>query len=263
MPRIKRVILWEGNPNDLPNRKVKSNVVFSNTNNLGSRLMKCYENAQNPSLPYNVPIPPKSYRVVVIKHISKVEEVSGMYVWESIMTAFAGESVLYPTIKGWAQLGGYAYPGVYLFYNNGNTEVEAKIIPASNDIDLSSLPTITSGIYILPLNMDLIFGSLTNTRMKWNDDNSGCVLSYGSMVQVGVILRESSDTQGKYITDKFSINNIRDILETGEDALVLFCNAGSADTTILSADFSTNYVRKTYEQLGIDDLYEEWQEQNN
>lgn len=25
MPRIKRVILWEGNPNDLPNRKVKSN----------------------------------------------------------------------------------------------------------------------------------------------------------------------------------------------------------------------------------------------
>ena len=44
MPRIKRVILWEGNPNDLPNRKVKSNVVFSNTNNLGSKLMKCYEN---------------------------------------------------------------------------------------------------------------------------------------------------------------------------------------------------------------------------
>lgn len=39
MPRIKRVILWEGNPNDLPNRKVKSNVVFSNTNNLGSKLM--------------------------------------------------------------------------------------------------------------------------------------------------------------------------------------------------------------------------------
>lgn len=38
--------------------------------------------------------------------------------------------------------------GVYLFYNNGDTEVEAKIIPASNDIDLSSLPTITSGIYI-------------------------------------------------------------------------------------------------------------------
>lgn len=67
---------------------------------------------------------------------------------ESIITAFAGESVLYPTIKGWAQLGGYAYPGVYLFYNNGDTEVEAKIIPASNDIDLSSLPTITSGIYI-------------------------------------------------------------------------------------------------------------------
>lgn len=29
MLRIKRVILWEGNPNDLPNRKVKSNVVFS------------------------------------------------------------------------------------------------------------------------------------------------------------------------------------------------------------------------------------------
>lgn len=48
MPGIKRVILWEGNPNDLPNRKVKSNVVFSNTNNLGSKLMKCYENAQNP-----------------------------------------------------------------------------------------------------------------------------------------------------------------------------------------------------------------------
>lgn len=39
MLRIKRVILWEGNPNDLPNRKVKSNVVFSNTNNLGSKLV--------------------------------------------------------------------------------------------------------------------------------------------------------------------------------------------------------------------------------
>lgn len=44
-PRVKRVMIWEGNPNDLPNRKVKSNVVFSNTNNLGSKLMKCYENA--------------------------------------------------------------------------------------------------------------------------------------------------------------------------------------------------------------------------
>ena len=112
---------------------------------MGNRYLNNY---QNPSLPYNVPIPPKSYRIVVIKHISKVEEVSGIYVWESIMTAFAGESSLYPTIKGWIQLGGYAYPGVYLFYNKGNAEVEAKIIPASNDIDLSSLPTITSGIYI-------------------------------------------------------------------------------------------------------------------
>lgn len=40
-------------------------------------------------------------------------------------------------------------------------------------------------------------------------------------------------------------------------------NIGIADTTILSDDFSTNYVSKTYEQLGINDLYEEWQEQNN
>lgn len=48
-------------------------------------------------------------------------------------------------------------------------------------------------------------------------------------------------------------------METGEDALVLFCNVGIADTTILSADFSTNYVSKTYEELGIDDLYEEWE----
>src|SRR5699024_12480572 len=101
------------------------------------------------------------------------------------------------------------------------------------------------------------------TRMKWNDDNSGCVLSYNSMIQIGVILRESSNTQGKYITDKFSIDNVRDILETGEDALVLFCNVGTADRTILSADFSTNYVSNTYEELGIDDLYEEWEKQNN
>lgn len=60
MPRIKRVILWEGNPNDLPNRKVKSNVVFSNTNNLGSKLMKCYETHRIPLFPIMYRFHPKA-----------------------------------------------------------------------------------------------------------------------------------------------------------------------------------------------------------
>lgn len=83
------------------------------------------------------------------------------------------------------------------------------------------------------------------------------------MIQPAVILRKSSTVPGKLIGDKFSIDNVKSILEQKDDALVLFCNIGIADTTILSDDFSTNYVSKTYEQLGINDLYEEWQEQNN
>lgn len=264
MPRVKRVMIWEGNPNDLPNKNVKTNVVFSNTNTLNSNLIKCYENTSNPSLPYNVPIVSKSYKVIVLKQVSKVEEVSGIYVWESITSPYVQDGgVIYPTIKGWAQLSGYALPGVYLFYNNNNTDAETRITPVPSNTDLSKLPIITAGIYIQALTSDLIFGSLTNTRMKWNSDNSACVMSYGSMVQPAVILRKSSTVPGKLIGDKFSIENVRNILETGEDALVLFCNVGIEDTTILSADFSTNYVSKTYEELGIDDLYEEWQEQNN
>lgn len=60
---------------------------------------------------------------------------------------------------------------------------------------------------------------------------------------------------------KFSIEVIRDVLENNEDALVVFCYPSKYDGSI-NNDINTNFTHKTYEQLGIQDLYEEYLEQS-
>lgn len=66
---------------------------------------------------------------------------------------------------------------------------------------------------------------------------------------------------GRISWTKCSVENIRNFIESKKEALVVFCCPSQYDADIIT-DFNTKFVQKTYEQLGIQDLYEEYLEQS-
>ena len=105
----------------------------------------------------------------------------------------------------------------------------------------------------------MIFETLTYSRMQWNADNSGCVTHFGSCMQIPIIFYRIPD--GRISWTKCSVENIRNFIESKKEALVVFCYPSQYDADIIT-DFNTKFVQKTYEQLGIQDLYEEYLEQS-
>ena len=56
MGKPKRVIVWEGDTSNLPNRNEKKNIVYPSPK-LGS-MIECFEDTVNPSLPYRITFNP-------------------------------------------------------------------------------------------------------------------------------------------------------------------------------------------------------------
>lgn len=262
MGKPKRVIVWEGDTSNLLNRNEKKNIVYANPKLDMSACIECYEDPVNPSSPYGINFPGNSIKIVFIPRVSKITFLnSGVWVYEIAHTRFNGGNPKYPGFAGWVEVSGIITPGIYLMRNSKvGTDDILKVTPCNEPITDFSL-VLSSSILVKKLSYELIFGSLTNTRMAWNEDNSGCITNFGSCLQIPIVFRKHRTISNSLQNDKFSIEVIRDILENNEDALVVFCYPSKYDVSINNG-INTNFTHKTYEQLGIQDLYEEYLEQS-
>lgn len=262
MGKPKRVIVWEGDTSNLLNRNEKKNIVYANPKLDISACIECYEDPVNPSSPYEINFPGNGIKIVFIPRVSKITFLnSGVWVYEIAHTRFNGGDPKYPGFLGWGELSGIFTPGIYLMQNGKvDTDGILKVTPCNEPITDFSLVS-SSSILVKKLSYELIFRSLTDTRMAWNKDNSGCIISFGACLQIPIVLRKHRTVSNSLQNDKFSIEVIRDILENNEDALVVFCYPSKYDGSINNG-LNTNFTHKTYEQLGIQDLYEKYLEQS-
>lgn len=258
MGKPKRVIVWEGDTSNLPNRNEKKNIVYPSPK-LGS-MIECFEDTVNPSLPYRITFNPREIKFIQVTRTSTLKQLKGSNIYFSalINTRFNSNIAKYPNWGIWAANSGtIVTPGIWLCYTNSNVKVEIEVIPCVESIELDQVET--PAISIRKLSSKLIFETLTYSRMQWNADNSGCVTHFGSCMQIPIIFYRNPD--GRISWTKCSVENIRNFIESKKEALVVFCYPSQYDGDIITG-FNTKFVQKTYEQLGIQDLYEEYLEQS-
>lgn len=258
MGKPKRVIVWEGDTSNLPNRNEKKNIVYPSPK-LGS-MIECFEDTVNPSLPYRITFNPQEIKFIRVTMASTFKQLKGSDINFSalIHTRFNSNVAKYPNWGVWAANdGAIVTPGIWLCYTTSDVEVEIEVIPCVESIELDQIET--PAISIRKLSSKLIFETLTYGRMRWNADNSGCVTHFGGCMQIPMIFYRIPD--GRISWTKYSAENIRNFIESKKEALVVFCYPSSYDVDIIT-NFNTKFVQKTYEQLGIQDLYEEYLEQS-
>lgn len=258
MGKPKRVIVWEGDTSNLPNRNEKKNIVYPGPK-LGS-MIECFEDTVNPSLPYRITFNPQEIKFIQVTRTSTLKQLKGSSIYFSalILTRFNSDVAKYPSWAVWATDGGnIATPGIWLCFTHSNVKVEIEVIPCVESIELDQVEV--PAIYIKKLSSKLIFETLTYRRMQWNADNSGCVTQFGTCMQIPIIFYRTPD--GRISWTKYSVENIRNFIESKKEALVVFCYPSQYDADIITG-FNTKFARKTYEQLGIQDLYEEYLEQS-
>lgn len=258
MGKPKRVIVWEGDTSNLPNRNEKKNIVCPSPK-LGS-MIECFEDTVNPSLPYRITFNPQEIKFIQVTRTSTLKQLKGSSINFSalIHTRFNSNTANYPNWGVWAaNSGDIVTPGIWLCYTRSNVKVEIEVIPCIESIELDQVETPT--ISIRKLSSKLIFKTLTYSRMQWNADNSGCVTHFGSCMQIPIIFYRIPD--GRIGWTKCSVENIRNFIESKKEALVVFCYPSQYDADIITG-FNTKFIQKTYEQLGIQDLYEEYLEQS-
>lgn len=258
MGKPKRVIVWEGDTSNLPNRNEKKNIVYPSPK-LGS-MIECFEDTVNPSLPYRITFNPQEIKFIQVTRMSTLKQLKGSNIYFSalIHTRFNSDTNKYPNWGVWAvNSGAIVTPGIWLCYAKSNVKDEMEVIPCVESIELDQVKT--TAIYIIKLSSKLIFETLTYSRMQWNADNSGCVTHFGGCMQIPIIFYRIPD--GRISWTKFSVENIRNFIESKKEALVVFCCPSQYDVDIIT-DFNTKFVQKTYKQLGIQDLYEEYLEQS-
>lgn len=258
MGKPKRVIVWEGDTSNLPNRNEKKNIVYPSPK-LGS-MIESFEDTVNPSLPYRITFNPQEIKFIQVTRTSTLNQLKGSDINFSalIHTRFNSNTANYPNWGVWAaDNGNIVTPGIWLCYTHSNVKVEIEVIPCVESIELDQVEV--PAIYIRKLSSKLIFETLTYSRMQWNADNSGCVTHFGSCMQIPIIFYRIPD--GRISWTKCSVENIRNFIESKKEALVVFCYPSQYDADIIT-DFNTKFVHKTYEQLGIQDLYEEYLEQS-
>lgn len=236
----------------------KKNIVYPSPK-LGS-MIECFEDTVNPSLPYRITFNPHEIKFIQVTRTSTLKQLKGPYVnFDALInTRFNSNTDKYPTWGAWAANSGtIVTPGIWLCHTNSNVKVEVEVIPCVESIELDQVET--PAISIRKLSSKLIFETLTYSRMQWNADNSGCVTHFGSCMQIPIIFYRIPD--GRISWTKYSVKNIRNFIESKKEALVVFCYPSQYDMNIIT-DFNTKFVQKTYEQLGIQDLYEEYLEQS-
>lgn len=258
MGKPKRVIVWEGDTSNLPNRNEKKNIVYPSPK-LGP-MIECFEDTVNPSLPYRITFNPQEIKFIQVTRTSTLKQLKGSNINFGMLihTRFNSNVAKYPNWGIWAtDNGDIVAPGIWLCYATSNVKVEIEVTPCVESIELDQVAI--PAISIRKLSSKLIFERLNYSRMQWNADNSGCVTRFGGCMQIPIIFYRIPD--GRISWTKCSVENIRNFIESKKEALVIFCYPSPYDADIIT-DYNTKFVQKTYEQLGIQDLYEEYLEQS-
>lgn len=271
MPRIKRLIQWVGDPNLLPNRERKTNIVYKDKSASYSSLIEVCENTDNPSLPYVFTLgPAKSCRVICINKLSyidttNVKDKTKIFIANMIHSRYNSNESVTPSFGMWGMYSGIVMPGIYLIYSRGNN-ISATVTPIidSNDIkklsqgSLDEPPSeiVTPGFKLQKFTPIMLFSEFTNSRIIWNADNTKAFISCGGGCFIPILIFRN----GKVLKfERFNPESIRKALTSKDEVLLLFASLSYYDEELTKIRDGTTYkFNKTWEDLGLQDLYEEY-----
>jgi len=272
MPRIKRLIQWVGDPNLLPNREKKTNIVYKDKSASYSSLIEVCENTDNPSLPYVFTLgPAKSYRVICVNKLSRIDttnvkDKTKIFIANMIHSRYDSNESVTPGFGIWGMYSSsIVMPGMYLIYSMGNNvSVTVTPITDSNDIkklsqgSLDEPPSeiMTPGFKLQKFTPIMLFSEFTNSRILWNTDNTKAFISCGGGCFIPVLLfRNGKDLK----PERFNPESIRKALTSKDEVLLLFASLSYYDKELTKLKDGTTYkLNKTWEDLGLQDLYEEY-----
>lgn len=271
MPRIKRLIQWIGDPNLLPNREKKTNIVYKDKSASYSSLIEVCENTDNPSLPYVFTLgPAKSYRVICVNKLSyigttNVKDKIKMFIANMIHSRYDSNESVIPGFGMWGMYSSIVMPGIYLICSIGNNvSVTVTPITDSNDIkklsqgSLNEPPSeiMTPGFKLQKFTPIMLFSEFTNSRILWNTDNTKAFISCGGGCFIPILLFGN----GKDLKfERFNPESIRKALTSKDEVLLLFASLSYYDKELIKLKDGTTYkLGKTWKDLGLQDLYEEY-----
>lgn len=271
MPRIKRLIQWEGDPNLLPNREKKTNIVYKDKSASYSSLIEVCENSDNPSLPYVFTSgPARSYRAICVNrlsHISASNRRDANKIFIAIMahSRYDSNESVSPDTGEWGSYSGVFMPGIYLI-SSGADNISVAVTPITNSDNIKKLSqdpltkkgseVLTSSLGLQKFTPEVLFSVFTNSRILWNTDNTKAFISCGGGCFIPILLFGN----GKDLKpERFNPENIRKALTSKDEVLLLFASLSYYDNELTKLKDGTTYkLNKTWENLGLQDLYEEY-----
>lgn len=271
MPRIKRLIQWVGDPNLLPNREKKTNIVYKDKSASYSSLIEKCENTDNPSLPYVFTLgPARSYRAICVNSLSHIgatnmKDTGRVFIATLSHSRYDSNQAVSPSMSHWGQHSGVAMPGIYFVYSSvNNMSITVTPITDSNDIkrlaqdptDEANSEVMTPGFKLQKFVPAWLFSEFTNSRILWNTDNTKAFISCGGGCFIPILLFGN----GKDLKpERFNPENIRKALTSKDEVLLLFASLSYYDNELKVLKDGTTYkLNKTWEDLGLQDLYEEY-----
>lgn len=236
-----------------------------------SSLIEVCENADNPSLPYVFTLGPANTRRAIcvnrLSHISALnmeQHRSSIFIETSEVSKYSSNEDGAPIINSDGIYNGVVMPGIYLVTSSaGNIPVAVTPFINSNDIKelaqdtTSAIDTevMTSGIKLQKFTPTFLFSELTNSSILWNTNNTRAFVS-----KVGCYIPILLFGNGKDLkSERFNPENIRKALTSKDEVLVLFSSVHYNDNELTKLNDGTTYkLNKTWEDLGLQDLYEEY-----
>lgn len=170
-----------------------------------------------------------------------------------------------PSMDHWGQHSGVVMPGIYFVYSSvNNMSITVTPITDSNDIkrlaqdptDEANSEVMTSGFKLQKFTPTMLFSEFTNSRILWNTDNTKAFISCGGGCFIPVLLfRNGKDLK----SERFNPESIRKALTSKDEVLLLFASLSYYDNELKVLKDGTTYkLNKTWEDLGLQDLYEEY-----
>jgi hypothetical protein len=237
-----------------------------------SSLIEVCENTDNPSLPYVFTLgPAKSYRVICVNKLSRIDttnvkDKTKIFIANMIHSRYDSNESVTPGFGAWGMYSGsIVMPGMYLIYSMGNNvSVTVTPITDSNDIkklsqgSLDEPPSeiMTPGFKLQKFTPIMLFSEFTNSRILWNTDNTKAFISCGGGCFIPILLfRNGKDLK----SERFNPESIRKALTSKDEVLLLFASLSYYDKELTKLKDGTTYkLNKTWEDLGLQDLYEEY-----
>ena len=236
-----------------------------------SSLIEVCENTDNPSLPYVLTLgPARTYRAVCVNRLSHIgaanmKDAGKVFIVALGHSRYDSNQAVSPAIGHWGQYSSVVMPGIYFVYSSvNNMSVTVTPITDSNDIkrlaqdpvDEAGSEVVTSGLKLQKFTPAMLFSEFTNSRILWNADNTKAFISCGGGSFIPILLFGN----GKDLkTKRFNPENIRKALSSKDEVLLLFASLCHYDKELTKLGDGTTYkLNKTWEDLGLQDLYEEY-----